>query len=161
QIGICDLLNSVNKDRSATSQLSALVTPIRGVDLSPVPFILKKLNETAVEVFEKPVYIQDLVGLYLRHLLKLSPFSRGYLGDSWDCLFDYSEDQPVGPTLSTDHSHDPDIVPVIHDLDIFCLVMVLTNSAFDVGDKMFDQKMLDRSLIQAHRYFPFLVPTHP
>ena len=60
--------------------------------------------------------------------------------------------------LTAGHSHDPELIAVIYDVDILCLVMALTDSTFYVRYQMLDEKVFGQPVINVHG-FTFLPNT--
>jgi hypothetical protein len=54
--------------------------------------------------------------------------------------------------LTTGHSHDPELIAMIYDMDILWLVMALADSAFYVRYQMFDEKVFAQPVINAHGF---------
>jgi hypothetical protein len=54
--------------------------------------------------------------------------------------------------LTTGHSYDPELIAVVHDVDILCLVTALTDSTFYVRYQVFDEKVFGQPVVNAHGF---------
>jgi hypothetical protein len=64
--------------------------------------------------------------------------------------------------LTTAHSHDPELIAVVYDVNILWLVMTLADSALYVRYQMFDEKVFGQPVIKAHGFIlPSKYSWHP
>jgi hypothetical protein len=97
-------------------------------------FAFKQTDEIAVEILEEFVDVEEIIGINLGHLFEPGPFLGNEITDDlWLLLFHQSKNQTLGAAVTAFHSHNPNLIVMINDLDIAQSVRLVTNRARDAG----------------------------